>query len=229
MVASSPIPRCRKPPAFACWYWRPASSSKRRMSAIVSSSSRQVDSSGSGSAAVPLPSLAARGLAVLVRSSATAAHDNSAPGRPTRLGETSRRASRLVQPVVAPEHLVADHDARNAANPEVPGALGRLAKRLLHGGPLDGAEHGARMDLGGRSREQHVVAIGEVPAGSEGLAKGGERERDRSTDLLGVGGSAHREQGVGWEGLGPANGQPVGGAAALHLANPFRARGTIRP
>jgi len=47
IVASSPIARWRKPPAFACWYWRPASSSKRRMSAIVSRSSRQVSSSGS--------------------------------------------------------------------------------------------------------------------------------------------------------------------------------------
>ena len=54
IVASSPIARCRKPPAFACWYWRPASSSKRRISAIVSSNSRQMAWSGSAMRRRPL-------------------------------------------------------------------------------------------------------------------------------------------------------------------------------
>src|SRR4051812_4552649 len=111
------------------------------MSAIVSRSSRDVSVSGSGYAAAPLPSPAtvrdASRSAVSVCSSATAVHDNSAPSRP------SGRGRRVLEAIVAPEHLAIDDDAGDPMNALIARAVGRLPKRRLDRVPLDRAEQGA--------------------------------------------------------------------------------------
>src|SRR3954452_25220050 len=113
--------RCRKPPAFARWYWRPASSSKRRISIMVLRSSRQVPSSGSFSlaAAPSVDSAVARAELVLLRATGSAYS-----GRKS-WSESGRRSShRLLEAIVAPEELVSHGDRRYALDTTGEGLVG---------------------------------------------------------------------------------------------------------
>ena len=86
------------------------------------------------------------------------------------------------------------------------------------------------MQLAGGGGDHHVVGVGEVAAGGEGLAEGGEREGDRAAGLLGEGRRPHRDERVARPGLGPDHRrQPVGGGAALDLGDSLVAAGPVRP
>ena len=68
----------------------------------------------------------------------------------------------------------------------------RLRERVGDRSQCDTLQHGGRVHLGGRRRDQHGVGISEVPAPGELLAKRRERERHRAPDALGVRGGQHR-------------------------------------
>src|SRR5438477_5735069 len=89
------------------------------------------------------------------------------------------RVNGLLEPVVPPEDLVTDDDARHPADVRVGRALGRLAQARLDRVALHCLQDGARVHLRRRSRYGDVVGVTEVAAGGERLAEGGEGEGDR--------------------------------------------------
>ena len=113
----------------------------------------------------------------------------------------------------------------SAGTPVTPSPAARsVASRRAFFDPfgLDRLEQRPRVQLAGGGGDQHVVGLGEVAAGGEGLAEGGKGEGDGAARLLGEGRDPHREERVAGPGVGPGERrQPVGGGAPLDLGHPL--------
>jgi len=133
-----------------------------------------------------------------------------------------RRRDRLLEPVVAPEHLVAGGDGRDAEDAAIAGAVGLLAQPRLDGGARGRLGDRVRVQLAGGGGDRDVVGIGQVATARKRLPERGERERDRPADRLRVRRYPHRMQCVRGEGIGPANRlQRLRLGAALDLPHAF--------
>ena len=125
---------------------------------------------------------------------------------------------------------LADDHGGHAEHAEVAGAVGRLAESRLDAGGPDRRFERPRVKLRRRGGDEHVVGIAEVAARGELLAERRQRERDRAPELFREGRGSHRDQHVAGPRLGPADRrQPVGLGAALALAHPGVAVGTLPP
>ena len=104
------------------------------------------------------------------------------------------------------------------------GRIRRLAQGVLDDFGLDRLEQRLGVQLAGGGGDQHVVGIGEVAPGGEGLAEAGEGEGDGAPGLLGEGRGAHREQRVAGPRLGPDS-----AAAGRRRPRAARSRRSPRP
>src|SRR4051794_20944198 len=205
--------RWRKPPAFACWYWRPASSSKRRISDICARSSRHMAESGSGRE--PPSAGAGAWSAAVVSVSPKANHL-------TPQASAGGGGDGVLEAIVAPEDLLAHPYARDAGYTEVAGSVGGLPQCVLHRPRLHRLGQGIGVQLTARSGDQDVVEVREVTARGECLAERCERVRDGPPRLLCEDRRPHCRQHVSGPGLRPADrGQAVGGRSPLAFAHPL--------
>ena len=92
---------------------------------------------------------------------------------------------RLFEPVVAPEHLLADGNRGDTGYAAGDRLVRRSSQLLLHRSHLYSSEYRARVQLTRGGREQHVVHVAQIAPTRERLAEGREREcHCAAVDLL---------------------------------------------